>query len=183
LRRAAAAALVVTAGIMAIIGRPGPLPGVSVLAVVHDLPAGSTLEPADLTALTVTAVPDGALRAPPQALGHLLSAPVRRGELLTDVRLLSATGPNPGAGRVAVPIRPADPGTADLLSPGAHVAVLSVAENGVATLLAADAVVLTIPPALKSDPAKRLVVLSVPRGVADRITAASITGAIAIRFA
>jgi hypothetical protein len=82
-----------------------------------------------------------------------------------------------------VPIRPADPGTVDLLSPGAHVAVLSVTENGVATLLAADAVVLTIPSASKSDPAKRLVVLSVPRGVADRITAASITGAVAIRFA
>ncbi len=176
-------ALLVAAGIMAIGGRPGPLAGISVLAVVHDLPAGSTLEPADLTTLMAPAVPDGALRAPPQALGHLLSAPVRRGEVLTDVRLLSATGPSPGPGRVAVPIRPADPGTVDLLSPGAHVAVLSVTENGAATLLAADAVVLTIPSAGKSDSAKRLVVLSVPRGVADRITAASITGAVAIRFA
>ena len=153
------------------------------LAIVHDLPAGSTLGAADLTTLMLTAVPDGALRAPPQAVGHLLSAPVRRGEVLTDVRLLSATGPSPGPGRVAVPIRPTDPGTVDLLTPGVHVAVLSVAENGVATLLAADAVVLDIPPTSKSDPAKRLVVLSVPRTVADRVTAASVTGVIAMRFA
>jgi pilus assembly protein CpaB len=183
LRRAAAAALLVAAGVIAIGGRPGPAAGIRVLAIVRDLPAGSTLGPADLTTLMLTAVPDGALRAPPQALGHLLSGPVRKGEVLTDVRLLSIAGPSPGPGRVAVPIRPADPGTVDLLSPGVHVAVLSVAENGAATVLAADAVVLAIPPASKSDAAKRLVVLSVPRAAADRVTAASVNGAIAMRFA
>ena len=82
-----------------------------------------------------------------------------------------------------MPIRPADPGTVDLLSPGVHVTVLSVGEDGQATVLAADAVVLSIPPAVEIRPAKRLVVLAVPIGVADRITAAAVTGAIAMRFA
>ena len=182
-RRALAAALLITAGVLAIAGRQGPLAGTTVVAIVRDLPAGSKLGSADLTTVVLASVPDGALRAPPEALGQLLSAPVRRGEVLTDVRLVSAAGPGPGPGRVAVPIRPADPGTVDLLSPGVHVAVLSVAENGLATMLAPDAVVLSIPPASKSDQGRRLIVLSVPRGVADRITAASISGAVAMRFA
>ena len=181
-RRAVAVALLIAAGALAILGRPGPAPGLYAVAVVRDLPAGATLHQTDLDSVTLPSIPDGALRDPPQAVGHLLSAPVRKGEVLTDVRLVSAGGPDPGAGRVAVPIRPADAGTVDLLSPGVHVAVLSVAEDGRATMLAADAVVLAIPPPSKSDTAKPLVVVAVPIGVADRVTAAALTGAIAMRF-
>ncbi len=183
LRRALAAALLVAAGVIAIVGQQDPIAGIRVVAVLHDLPAGTTLRQADITTLTLASIPDGALRSPPQAVGHLLSAAVRRGEVLTDVRLVSAAGPDAGPGRVAVPIRPADPGTVDLLSPGVHVTVLSVGEDGQATVLAADAVVLSIPPPSKADPAKRLVVLSVPGAVANRITAAAVTGAVAMRFA
>ncbi len=152
------------------------------LSVLRDLPAGAKLGQTDLTTARSATVPDGALRYPAQAVGHLLSGPVRKGEVLTDVRLVSADGPVPGPGRVAVPVRPADPGTIDLLSPGMHVTVLKVAENGQATVLAADAVVLAVPPPPKSDSAKRLVVLSVPAAAADNITAAAITGAVAMRF-
>lgn len=182
LRRALAAALVIAAGVLAVTSRSGPTPGIRVLAVSHDLPAGASLHEPDLATVTLPTVPDGALHTLSQALGHLLSAPVRRGEVLTDMRLVPAGGPAPGAGRVAVPVRPADPGTVDLLSIGVHVAVLAVSENGQATVLAADAVVLAIPPPSKSDPAKRLVVLGVPSANADRITATGITGAIALRF-
>ncbi len=182
LRRALAAALLIAAGVIASFGRQQPVVGLHAVAVVRDLPAGTTLTQTDLGSVTLPSIPDGALRTAPQAIGHLLSAPVRRGEVLTDVRLVPANGPSPGPGRVAVPIRPADPGTVDLLSPGVHVAVLAVAQDGQATVLAANAVVLAIPAPSKSDTGKPLVVVSVPAGVADRITAAAITGAVALRF-
>jgi len=182
LRRALAAGLLITAGVLALSDRPGPQPGVHVLAVVRDLGSGSTLGSSDVTTLAVAQAPDGALRITSEAVGRLLSAPVRKGEVLTDVRLVSGAGPDPGPGRVAVPIRPADPGTVELLTPGVHVAVLAVPESGSATVLAADAVVLSIPPPSRSDPSRRLVVLAVPTPAADRITATAATGTLALRF-
>jgi len=154
-----------------------------VLTAVSDLAIGSTLRSADLALLLVASTPDGALRSTSDAVGQLLASPVRRGEILTDVRLLHWGRPEPGPGRVAVPVQPADPATVDLLAPGAHVAVLVVSQTGQATVLASDAVVLVIAPPSKSDPAKRLVVLAVPMAVADRTTAASVLGTIALRFA
>ena len=180
-RRLLAAALVTVAGVLAVTSTPTTL-GTPVVGVARDLPAGASLAPADLTTVVIPAVPDGALRQVAQALGRLLAAPVRRGEVLTDVRLVSTQGPAPGPGRVAVPVRPADPGTVDLLTPGVHVAVLTVAENGQATVLATDAVVLAIPPPVKSDPTRRLVVLAVPSAAADRVAATGVGGTVVLRF-
>ena len=45
---------------------------------------------------------------------------------------------------MAVPVRPADPAIVDLLGPGMHVAVIVVGDDGAATVLAADAIVLVI---------------------------------------
>ena len=182
IRRVVAVLLLLTAGVMAVAGRAAPAPGVRVLAVTRDLPTGANLTSADVAVVSDPTPPDGALRTTQQAIGRQLSAPVRKGELLTDVRLVSTGRPDPGAGRVAVPVRPADPATVDLLTPGIHVAVLAVAETGQATVLATDAVVLAIPPPSKSEPDKRLVVLAVPSASADRITAAGVSGALALRF-
>ena len=182
IRRGLAVLLLLTAGVTAVAGRDGPAPGSRVLAVTRDLPTGASLTSGDVSVVSDPTPPDGALRTAPQAVGRQLSAPVRKGEVLTDVRLVTTGRPDPGAGRVAVPVRPADPGTVDLLTPGVHVAVLTVAESGQATMLASDAVVLAIPPPSKSDPDKRLVVLAVPTGTADRITAAGVSGALALRF-
>ncbi len=181
-RRALAAALLIVAGVLALSSRPSPVVGTAVLAVTRDLGAGTSLTPSDLTTVALGRIPDGALREAPQAVGHLLSAAVRKGEVLTDVRLVTVGGPNPGPGRVAVPIRPADPGTVDLLSPGVHVAVLAVPESGRPTVLATDAIVLSIPVPSKADPTKRLVVLGVPAAAADRITATGVNGTLALRF-
>ena len=182
LRRALAALLLVAAGVIAVTGRTGPAPGTAVVAVGRDLPAGAVLGPADVQTVHVAAPPGGAVRTAGAAVGRLLSGPVSRGEVLTDVRLLSDQGPDPGPDRVAVPVRPADPATVDLLRPGAHVAVLAVAENGGVTVLAPDAVVLQIPAPAKADPAQRLVVLAVPKASADRITGAAVIGKLALRF-
>jgi len=181
-RRALAAALLLAAGVLAVSDRITPVAGTKVLTVARDLAAGTGLTQSDLTSVTLPNVPDGALRSAGQAVGQLLSGPVRKGEVLTDVRLVSAVGPDPGPGRVAVPIRPADPGTVDLLSPGVHVVVLAVPENGQAIVLATDAVVLAVPPPSKTEPTKRLVVLAVPAPAADRITATGLIGNLALRF-
>ena len=127
-------------------------------------------------------IPDGAVRDPAQAQGQLLAGTARRGEVITDARLADPVGPDPGPGRVAVPVRPADPAIVDLLGPGMHVAVILVGENGAATVLAADAIVLAIPPLPERGNSDRPVVLSVPTDSADRIVGAGLAGTIALRF-
>src|SRR5690242_14139268 len=61
-----------------------------VWAATHDLAGGSPLRPSDvvLTRIPLSVVPAGALQAGSTVVGRLLAAPVRRGEPLTDVRLL-----------------------------------------------------------------------------------------------
>ncbi|MWA05829.1 flagellar biosynthesis protein FlgA [Actinomadura sp. LD22] len=120
LSAAAAAGLALTAL------RPGPAPSVRVLAASRDLPAGATLGTSDLRALDLPppAVPAGAVRS--GAAGRVLAGPMRRGEPLTDARLvgdglLHGYGP----GTVAAPARIADAGTVRLLHAGDRVDVLA----------------------------------------------------------
>ncbi|MEU4835668.1 RcpC/CpaB family pilus assembly protein [Streptosporangium sp. NPDC023615] len=104
---------------------------VTVLVTAKDLPGG-VLTSSDLTpaALRPDTVPDGALRPGTPFAGRILAGPARRGEPLTDVRLL---GPGllaaHGPGTVATPVRVADPETARLLSPGDVVDVLAAAST------------------------------------------------------
>ncbi|MFG2006304.1 SAF domain-containing protein [Spirillospora sp. NPDC048911] len=106
--------------------RPGPPPSVEVIAAARDLPGGSALRSGDLrtVALPAELVPDGALRG--SATGRLLAGPVRRGEPLTDARLMSAgllRLHKPGT--VATPIRIADAAAVRLLHTGDHINVLA----------------------------------------------------------
>jgi pilus assembly protein CpaB len=95
-------------------------------------------------------VPDGALRAAPDLDGRTLAAPVRAGEIITDVRLvgrslLAAYGDS----LVAAPVRVADAGSVRLLRPGDVVDVLAAggdqAVDGAARLVASAVQVLTVP--------------------------------------
>ena len=180
LRRAAAVVLILAAGVIAL--SPPATTGEALVAIGRDLPIGARIEPQDLQIIHSAAAPDGAIRDPAVVLGRILAGPARRGEIMTDVRLADPAGPNPGPGRVAVPVRPADPAIVDLLGPGMHVAVIVVTEAGTATVLAADAVVLVVP--AKSDRATddRPIVLSVPAESADQLVAAALAGTIALRF-
>ncbi len=133
-------------------------------------------------------LPDGALRDPAAAVGRTLAAPVRRGELVTDVRLVTSAGPDPGPGRAAVPIHPADTATVDLLGPGMHVVIVTVTGDAAShpadpTVLAGDAVVLSIGAATGTDRTTgRVVVVGVPTAEADRLAAAALDSELAIRF-
>lgn len=133
-RRVLAAALLLTA--IGLLLRPDPptvpatatVPTVRVVVTARDLPAGTALTAPDLRTaeLPSTAVPAGASRSAQAVLGRVVAGPMRRGETLTDVRLL---GPGLTAGldpreSTAVPVRLADPETAALVRPGDRVDVL-----------------------------------------------------------
>ena len=181
-RRVLAAILAVLAAVVAL--RPGAPAevGQPVMTLARDLPAGAVLGAGDLSPARQLRPPEGARSELGSVLGRVLAGPVRRGEVLTDVRLVPSTGPDPGPGRVAVPLRPADPGMLSLLSPGMHVAALAVDATGRGVVLAADAVVLALPPPPAGHPEQRMVVLSVPAGGADRLAATTLSGSIALRF-
>jgi pilus assembly protein CpaB len=106
---------------------------VAVWAAARDLSGGSPLRTADIraVALPVGSVPAGALLAGAPVAGRLLAAPMRRGEPITDVRLL---GPSlltslPDPGLVAVPVRVADgSAAAALVHPGDVVDVLAAGD-------------------------------------------------------
>ncbi len=106
---------------------PAP-PGVPVVVAGRDLPAGVVLARPDLrtTSLPTIAVPAGAAREPATLLGRTVAGPVRRGEVLTDARIVGpglTAGLGPGEG-AAVPVRLADAQAAALVRAGDRVDVL-----------------------------------------------------------
>ncbi|WP_370288789.1 SAF domain-containing protein [Nocardioides sp.] len=149
-RRRPLAALFVVVGVLAGVRAvaPAPAPTAVVLVAARDLGAGRPLAPDDLTsrALPVDAVPTGALRRHPG--GRLLAAPLRRGEVLTDVRLTGpATARELPPGAVAAPVRLSDAGQAALLAAGDRIDVLvgDPRSSQDAALVAGCAVVLAVP--------------------------------------
>lgn len=119
------------AGLALLALRPGPPPSVRVLAAARDLPAGTTLTTSDLqhVDLPPPAVPSGAFRA--SAAGRVLAGPMRKGEPLTDARVLGdALLKGYGPDTVATPLRIADLAAVHLLHPGDHIDVLSTPPAG-----------------------------------------------------
>lgn len=176
-----AAALALSAVLLLLVP-PRPAAGVPAVIFARDLPVGAVLAEPDLVTTAVPEPPDGALTHAALAVGRTLAGAARRGEVLTDVRLVDPVGPQPGPGRVAVPIHPADAAVTGLLQPGMHVAVVAVADDGSAALLVADAVVLMIPVSGDRRDQTPPVVLAVPLDSADRVVAAALTGTVALRF-
>jgi Flp pilus assembly protein CpaB len=107
---------------------PPPPAGTDVVVATRDLPAGAVVSAGDLTLAhrPTRDVPHGALTTTEVAAGRPVSSAVRRGEVLTDVRLVG-----PGAlrgladGTVAAPVRVADAESAGLLRPGDVVDLLA----------------------------------------------------------
>jgi Flp pilus assembly protein CpaB len=104
----------VLAGLDAV--RPAAPATVGIWVASRDLPGGAPLRSGDMRPerLPSADLPAGVVRVAATVSGRLLAAPMRRGEPLTDVRLisaalLSATGP---PGDVAVPVRVDDGGAA-----------------------------------------------------------------------
>jgi len=134
----------VAAGVQAATAPPPP--SVGVLTAARDLPAGAVLDNDDLvtTEFTPGSVPSGATR---DAAGRTLAAPVRRGEPVTDVRLL---GPALTAGDpelTAVPVRLPDAEMVALLEVGDRIDLIATDPQGSgASVVATGVPVLAVPP-------------------------------------
>lgn len=128
-RRAAAAGLVVLAAVTAL--RSDPHGEYTEIAVAtHDLSPGVALTAADvrLERRSTATLPDGAQREVAPVIGATLTAPARRGEVLTDVRLLGSRLAESAAGPDAriVPVKLTDSALLDLIRAGDVVDVLTV---------------------------------------------------------
>ena len=166
---------------------PTPPPTVPVVAALHDLAAGSPLTAGDLTsvALPSALVPAGVLTSVTTAVGRIVAGPVRRGEPLTDVRLLGS-GLLIGPGLVAAPVRLADPATAALLSAGDRVDVLAAPTEAtgpvpsVAVTVGTGLAVLAVPAAGQAGGEGALVVLAATPAVAARLAAAAVRSRLSV---
>jgi Flp pilus assembly protein CpaB len=187
-----AAALLVTAGITEALSLrhdagpapPPPPPHTRVVVAARDLPGGTAVRAGDLRLVDLPpqAVPAHALTSPDAAAGRRVAVPLRRGEVLTDVRLVgpSLAAAVGGAGSRAVPLRLGDAATAALLRPGDHVDVVSVPEasqDGTPAepaVLAADLTVLAVPtlPDDQLGGTVPMVVVAAPARTAPRLAAA-----------
>jgi Flp pilus assembly protein CpaB len=171
-RRLIAAALAAVAAISGYLALR-PVVGPAVLVAARDLSPG-VLRPGDLRAVPLAHPPDGALRT--GATGRVLATAMRRGEPLTDVRLLDALRLPPGA--VATPVRIADPDAVRLISPGSTINVLAAYEGQRARPVAEEVSVLTIPAA--KDDHGALVVLATTPSQANELAGAQAGGHLSI---
>jgi len=171
-RRLFAAALAAVAVMCAFVALR-PAAGPTVLVAARDLSPG-VLRAGDLRSVPLASPPDGALRT--GAVGRVLAGPMRRGEPLTDVRLLDSLRLPPGA--VATPVRIADPDAVRLISPGSTISVLAAREGEPASVVADEVTVLTIPPT--KDDHGALVVLATTPAQAGALASAQTGGHLSI---
>lgn len=185
-RRIAAAALVMLAGAAALRPEPGE-PRIAVVVAGHDLRPGVTLTPDDINIENwpSTRVPDGAQTDPDVVSGATLAGPARRGEALTDVRLVGSRLAVATAGPQArmVAIHPADPAVLTLVRPGDVIDVLAATDSQTTpTLLAGDAVVVSVStaPSGQEHDDDRVMLVALPAAAATTVAAAALAGPVAL---
>jgi Flp pilus assembly protein CpaB len=189
-RRAAVAVLVgvaVLASLSAV--TPKPRPTTLVWTAARDLAGGAPLQAADIALhpLPPTDVPAGALVGQRAPLGRVLAAPVRRGEPLTDVRLvgpalLAALGQD---GDVAVPVRVADGAAAAALARAGDVVDVLVSSDrdgaaDAARVVASAVTVLATPRADGTGGDAGLVVVAATAAQASTLAQAAVTGRLSL---
>ena len=181
-RRIAAGGLVVLAGVAAL--RPDPADGrTDVVTAARDLSPGRALTVDDLATekLSATMVPDGALGSVDLVVGATLAGPVRRGEVLTDARVLGSRLAGLAAGPDArvVPLHLADAAVLDLIRPGDVVDVLgavSAETDAEPRVIAANAIVVLVSARQKSAGAgdERVVLVALPAAAANALAGATL---------
>lgn len=189
-RRVAAGGLVVLAAIATLRSNPAD-DYAQVVVADHDLRPGVALTSADvrLEKRLAATVPDGARAELGAVVGSTLAGPARRGEVLTDVRLLgsrlaeAALGVNAGPGARIVPLHLADGALIDLVRVGDVVDVLAAPatsgpDNSHATpkVVATDAVVVLVSAKEKVQAADdhRVVLVALPARVANAVAGSAL---------
>ena len=187
-RRIAAGGLVLLAGVAAL--RPDPDDGrATVVVASHDLTPGTELTADDVSLETHSAptVPDGSQSDIGAVVGSTLAGPARRGEVLTDVRLLgrrlaeSAVGPD---ARI-VPVHPADSALIDLVRPGDVVDVVAATEGSTQAtphVVATDAIVVSVSakPKAQSSNSDRVVLVALPASSATAVAGAALVATVTL---
>jgi Flp pilus assembly protein CpaB len=190
-RRVAAAALVVLAAVIAVRSDPRG-EHAEIVVAAHDLSPGAELTAADVrveSRLTAT-IPDGAQTESAAVVGKTLAGPARRGEALTDVRLLgprlaeSAAGPD---ARI-VPLHLADTALLDLVRPGDVVDVLAASDAATGQdaqprLVASEAVVVLVSEKQqKPGGGDRVVLVALPAHDANEVAGAALVQSVTLTF-
>jgi Flp pilus assembly protein CpaB len=191
-RRVAAAGLIVLAGVAELRSDPdGDLAEVVVAA--RDLTPGAALTPDDvrIERRSATTVPDGSQANLSTVVGSTLASPTRRGEVLTDVRLLGSrlAESTAGPGARIVPLHLADSALIDLVRVGDVVDVLAApatdsrADIQAATkVVATDAVVVLVSAKSKVQDADsdRVVLVALPARVANTVAGSALGQAVTL---
>jgi len=181
-RRIAAGGLVVLAGVAAL--RPDPADAdTDVVIAAHDLSPGAALAADDITVekRSATLVPDGSLGSADLAVGATLAGPARRGEIITDARVLGSRLAGLAAGPDArvVPLHLADAAVLDLIRPGDVVDVLgavSAETDAEPRVVATNAIVVLVSARQKSAGAgdDRVVLVALPATAANALAGATL---------
>jgi Flp pilus assembly protein CpaB len=185
-RRVAAGGLVVLAGLAALRSDPEG-DRIEVLVAARDLSSGTALSVDDvrLEKHSATTVPDGSQADLNTVLGSTLASPTRRGEVLTDVRLLSSrlAESTAGPGARIVPLHLADSALVDLVRVGDVVDVLAAPSGepqpptpAVSKVIATDAVVVLVSAKEKrsSSEGDRVVLVALPARVANTVAGSAL---------
>lgn len=190
-RRIIAGVLVLAAAVSAL--RPDPSTDlIPVVVAAHDLTPGSELTADDIsvTSRTAAAVPDGSIGDTGAVVGAMLTGPTRRGEVITDVRIVGTRLAQAAAGPDAriVPLHLTDAALLDLLRPGDVVDVLAGADSALdpsgqrPDLLATDARVVLVSARPKSvaDRGDRILLVALPKHTAHAVAGASLLRSITV---
>ncbi len=182
-RRIAAAGLVVLAGVAAL--RPNPDgERAQVVVAARDLSPGAALTADDLRLEKRLAptIPDGSQSDIDTIVGSTLAGPTRRGEVLTDVRLLGRRLAESAAGPDArlVPVHPVDIAVAELVRPGDVVDIVAASETNsaaAARVVATGAIVVLVSAKQKAQAAtsERVVLVALPAASANAVAGAALT--------
>ena len=181
-RRIAAGLLVLLAAVIAL--KPDPdHQQADVVVAVRDLSPGVTLSADDVAVRRRPAgtVPDGAASAVDEVVGATLAGPSRRGEVLTDARVLGSrlAGLSAGPDARVVPLHLADAAVLDLIRPGDVVDVLgapSADPDAHPRLVAGNAVVVLVSAASGGPGAsnERVVLVALPAPAANSLAGATL---------
>ena len=191
-RRVAAAGLVVLAGVAAL--RPDPAGDLAeVVVAAHDLTPGSALTADDvrIEKRLATNLPDGCQANLGAVVGSTLASPTRRGEVLTDVRLLGSrlAESTAGPGARIVPLHLADGALIDLVRVGDVVDVLAAPATDsradsqqVTKVLATDAVVVLVSAKgkVRDADSERVILVALPARVANTVAGSALGQAVTL---
>jgi Flp pilus assembly protein CpaB len=192
-RRVVAGALVILAAVIALRSDPQG-DRLQIVVATRDLASGVelTVEDVRLENRTAATVPDGSQSDVSALIGATLAGPARRGEVLTDVRVLGPRLAESVAGPDAriVPLPLADTALLDLVRPGDVVDVLAAdadaADDAGAgpQLVATDAVVVMVSekPKGAGNGSDRVVLVALPAHAANDVAAAALVQTVTLTF-